>query len=142
MQVTAKAHWVEGMRFVGAGWSGIDVPMEAAAEFGGEGKAARPLELLLVGLCGCTGMDIVSLLRKMRVEFTGLEFEIEAEKSEDHPHVFTEINLVYIVHGKDVDEDKVKRAIELSQDKYCSVSAILRKACPVSHSYRIVEADA
>jgi putative redox protein len=127
------------MQFVGAGWSGTGVLMDAARDFGGDERGARPFELLLVGLAGCTGMDVVSLLRKMRVDFTELELEIEAEKSEEHPHVFTDINLVYIVTGRDIDEDKVKRAIELSQDKYCSVSAMLRKACPVNWTYRIVE---
>jgi putative redox protein len=139
MQVRSRTRWTGEMRFEGAGWSGIDVRMDAAKEFGGHETAARPLELLLVSLAGCTGMDVVSLLRKMRVGFTGLELEIEAEKSEEHPHVFTDINLVYIVTGTDIDEDKVKRAIQLSQDKYCSVSAMLRKACPVNWSYRIVE---
>jgi putative redox protein len=127
------------MQFVGAGWSGTGVLMDAARDFGGDERGARPFELLLVSLAGCTGMDVVSLLRKMRVGFTELELEIEAEKSEEHPHVFTEINLVYIVTGRDIDEDKVKRAIELSQDKYCSVSAMLRKACPVNWTYRIAE---
>ncbi|UCG44466.1 MAG: OsmC family protein [candidate division WOR-3 bacterium] len=126
------------MQFEGSGWSGIEVRMDAASEFGGHETAPRPLELLLVGLAGCTGMDVVSLLGKMRVDFTGLVLEIEAEKSAEHPRVFTEINLDYIVTGRRIDGDKVKRAIELSQDKYCSVSAMLRKACPVNWSYRIV----
>ena len=137
MKVTASASWKKGMQFTGAGWSGIEVPMDAAKEHGGEDTAARPLELLLVGLCGCTGMDVVSLLNKMRVEFTGLDLAVEAEKSEEHPRVFTEINLVYTVRGNDLDEEKVKKAIELSQDKYCSVSAMLKKACPVNWTYRI-----
>ena len=137
MKVRSRTRWTEGMQFAGAGWSGIEVRMDAAKEFGGHETAARPLELLLVGLAGCTGMDVVSLLRKMRVDFAGLELEIEAEKSEEHPHVFTDIHLVYTITGNEVDEEKAKRAIELSQEKYCSVSAMLRKACPVNWSLRI-----
>lgn len=137
MKVESHTKWVRDMQFTGAGWSGIEVTMDAAREFGGKESAARPLELLLVSLAGCTGMDVVSLLRKMRVDFTGIELHIEAEKSEDHPHVFTEINLTYVISGSGVDEDKFKKAIQLSQDKYCSVSAMLRKACPVNWTYRI-----
>ena len=141
MKVESRTRWTGGMRFTGAGWSGIEVNMDAARDFGGEEKGVRPLELLLVGLAGCTGMDVVSLLRKMRVDFTGLAMEIEADKSEDHPHVFTEINLVYVFEGNAIDEEKVKRAIELSQEKYCSVSAMLQKACPVNWSFRLAAPD-
>ncbi|MFO7675300.1 MAG: OsmC family protein [bacterium] len=137
MEVKAHARWTEGMQFVGAGWSGKAVVMDAAPESGGADSGARPLELLLVGLTGCTGMDVASLLRKMRVPFTGIELNVSADKSEEHPHVFTAIRLEYVVRGRDIDPDKVARAIELSMTKYCSVSAMLRKACPVEHSLRI-----
>ena len=139
MEVAGKAAWLGGMRFEGSGWSGTPVLMDAARADGGEESAARPLELLLVGLCGCTGMDVVSLLRKMHVDFTGLEFRVRAEKSEEHPHVFTRIDLEYVVSGRDVDADKVRRAIDLSQEKYCSVSAMLKRACPVNYTVRIVD---
>jgi len=140
MEVAGRAAWLGGMRFEGSGWSGIPVLMDAARDFGGEESAARPLELLLVGLCGCTGMDVVSLLRKMRVDFTGIELGVRAEKSEEHPHVFTRIDLEYVITGKDLDETKVRKAVELSQEKYCSVSAMLKRACPVNYTVRIVEA--
>ena len=95
------------------------------------------MELMLVSLCGCTGMDVVSLLKKMRVEFSGIELNVRAEKTEDHPHVFTRIDLEYVITGNDVDEAKLKKAIDLSQEKYCSVTAMLRKACPINHTFRV-----
>jgi putative redox protein len=125
------------MQFIGKAGSNHLVPMDAAPDSGGEGSATRPLELLLVSLGGCTGMDVVSLLRKMRVEFAGIELNITAEKSEGHPSVYTRIDVEYVVTGRDVDEEKLKRAIELSQEKYCSVSAMLREACPVNFTWRI-----
>ncbi|MFO7650383.1 MAG: OsmC family protein [bacterium] len=138
MKHEARVRWSGGMQFIGKAGSNHLVPMDAAPDSGGEGSATRPLELLLVGLGGCTGMDVVSLLRKMRVEFAGIELNITAEKSEGHPSVYTRIDVEYVVTGRDVDEEKLKRAIELSQEKYCSVSAMLRKACPVNFTWRIV----
>lgn len=137
MKVKTHADWVKGMQFVAAGWSGHAVTMDAGEEFGGNDSAARPQELMLVSLCGCTGMDVVSLLKKMRVAFSGIELNIEAEKAETHPHAFTRIDIEYVITGDDIDEAKVKKAIELSQERYCSVSAMLREACPVSHSFRV-----
>jgi putative redox protein len=137
MQVKTHVSWVKGMQFAGAGWSGHTVTMDAGEDFDGNDSAARPLELMLVSLCGCTGMDVVSLLRKMRVDFSGIELNVEAEKTEDHPHVFARIDIEYVITGDNVDEAKVKKAIELSQDRYCSVSAMLRKACPLTHTLTI-----
>jgi putative redox protein len=137
MEVTSKTAWQGKMRFSGSAWSGHQVAMDAGPEFGGDDSAARPMELVLIGLAGCTGMDVVSLLHKMRVEFTGLELNTRADKTEEHPHTFSRIDIEYVVHGQDVDPAKVEKAIELSQDRYCSVSAMLRKHCPVNHTYRI-----
>lgn len=138
MQHEARVRWAGGMQFIGRAGSNHIVPMDAAPEFDGEGSATRPLELLLVGLGGCTGMDVVSLLKKMRVEFTSLEMNIKADKSEGQPSVYTRIEVEYVVTGREVDEEKVKRAIELSQERYCSVSAMLKRACPVSYTWRVV----
>lgn len=137
MQVKTQVNWVKGMLFAGAGWSGHTVTMDAGGDFDGNDSAARPMELMLVSLCGCTGMDVVSLLKKMRVEFSGIELNVRAEKTEDHPHVFTRIDLEYVITGNDVDEAKLKKAIDLSQEKYCSVTAMLRKACPINHTFRV-----
>lgn len=139
MEVTSKTTWQGKMRFTGTAWSGREVAMDAAADFGGEDSAARPTELVLIGLAGCTGMDVVSLLRKMRVEFDGLELNIRADKTEEHPSTFSRIDIEYVVRGEGVDPAKLEKAIELSQDRYCSVSAMLRKHCPVNHTYRIVK---
>jgi putative redox protein len=139
MEVKAHTRLVEGMQFVGTGWSGKAVVMDAAVESGGRESGARPLELLLVGLTGCTGMDVASLLRKMRVPFTGIELNVSADKSEEHPHVFTAIRLEYVIRGRGLDPAPIEKAISLSLERYCSVSAMLRKACPLEHSVRIEE---
>ncbi len=140
MKHEARIRWAGAMQFVGRAGSNHLVPMDAAPDFGGENSATRPLELLLIALGGCTGMDVVSLLRKMRVDFTGIEMNITADKSEDHPSVYTRIDVEYVITGRGVDSEKVKRAIELSQERYCSVSAMLRRSCPVDFTWRIVEA--
>jgi putative redox protein len=139
MEVTSKTTWQGKMKFTGAAWSGHQVTMDAGTEVGGDDSAVRPMETVLIGLAGCTGMDVVSLLKKMRVDFTGLELNIRADKTEEHPHTFSRIDIEYVIRGPDIDPSKLERAIELSQDKYCSVSAMLRKHCPVNHSYRIAK---
>jgi len=137
MEVTSKTTWQRNMTFTGSAWSGHEVTMDAGDEFGGEDSAVRPMELVLIGLAGCTGMDVVSLLRKMRVPFEGLELNIKAGKTEEHPRVFSRIDIEYVVRGDGIDPAKVEKAITLSQDRYCSVSAMLRKHCPVEHTLRI-----
>lgn len=112
--------------------------MDTTPDFGGDGSATKPLELLLLALGGCTGMDVVSMLNKMRVSFTAFELNLLADRAEDHPRVYTRIKLEYVITSRDADEVKVKRAIDLSREKYCSVSAMLSKACPIEHSLRII----
>jgi len=140
MKHEAHIRWAGRMTFIGRAGSNHVVPMDSGPEFGGDGSATKPMEMLLLGLGGCTGMDTVSLLRKMRVDFTGIEVNIVADRAEEHPTDYTKIELEYIVTGHGIEESKVKRAIELSQERYCSVTAMLRKACPVNYTYRIVEA--
>lgn len=113
----------------------IDSPMDGSAPSGPGPKA-----LLLTALSGCTGMDVVALLRKMRVEFTRLEVNAEAELTEEHPKVYREILLTYRVAGPDISEEKVCKAIEMSQDRYCGVSAMLRAHCPIRYEL-IVEQE-
>jgi putative redox protein len=96
------------------------------------------MELVLIALAGCTGMDVVSLLKKMRVDFSRFEIKVKGARREEHPKTFTRIDLEYIVYGKDVNEQAVKRAIELSQEKYCSVSALIKPNCSVNYTYQIV----
>jgi putative redox protein len=128
------------MTFIGKAGTNHLVPMDTSPEFDGDSSATKPLELLLIALGGCTGMDIVPLFKKMRQDVTAVELNITAERSEEHPRVYTRIDLEYVVTGKALEEEKVKRAIELSQEKYCSVSAILKKSCPVNYAVRLVQA--
>ncbi len=124
----------EKMSFTGVADSGHPVEMDTAPAVGGEDKAARPKELVLHGLAGCTAMDVISILRKMQVPPDEFRVEASAEMSEEHPKVFTSIHMKYIVKGN-VPEDRLKRAIELSQDLYCGVSAMLKKACNITYEY-------
>jgi len=138
MSLEANVRWVQKMQFVGTAGSSHSVVLDTTPDHGGTDTGTKPMELLLVALGGCTGMDVVSLLTKMRVNFTGLELRVRAERSPTHPMVYTKIDLEYIITGPAVDEEMVKRAIELSQEKYCSVSAMLRQSCPVNYSWQIV----
>ncbi|MEO0081528.1 MAG: OsmC family protein [candidate division WOR-3 bacterium] len=139
MRHEAHIRWAGRMTFIGRAGSNHLVPMDSGSDFGGDNSATKPMELLLLGLGGCTGMDVVSLLHKMRVPFTNLEMNITADRTEEYPTVYRRIDIEYVVTGHNLDEEKVKRAIELSQEKYCSVSAMLRKACPVNFAWRVVE---
>lgn len=140
MQLTADIRWAGRMTFIGKAGSNHLVPMDTTADFEGDSSATKPLELVLIALGGCTGMDVVPLLKKMRQDVTGVTLNITAERSEEHPRVFTSIAIEYVVTGRGIEEEKVKRAVELSQEKYCSVSAMLKKSCPISYRWRIVEA--
>ena len=140
MKYEATVRWAGRMTFVGKAGTNHLVPMDTSPEFDGDDSATKPLELLLIALGGCTGMDVVPLLKKMRQDVTAVELNITAERSEDHPKVYTRIDLEYVVAGRNLEEDKVKRAVELSQEKYCSVSAILKKSCPVNYTVRLVQA--
>ena len=140
MKYEAHVRWAGRMTFIGKAGTNHLVPMDTTPEFDGDSSATKPLELLLIALGGCTGMDIVPLFKKMRQDVTAVELNITAERSEEHPKVYTRIDIEYVVTGKALEDDKVKRAIELSQEKYCSVSAMLKKACPVNYSVRVVQA--
>jgi putative redox protein len=127
-----KTNWKEGMVFENH-IRGHVVKSDALPELG-EDSAPGPKELVLSGLASCTGMDVVSLLRKMRVDFTGLEIQVETQLTEEHPKVFDEINMKYIVSGKELDKTKVEKAIKLSYERYCGVSAMLMKNGPIHYS--------
>lgn len=124
--------WNGKMSFTGTADSGHKVEMDAAAAVGGEDQATRPKELILEGLAGCTAMDVVSILRKMQLNPESFRIETEAEVTEEHPKVFTKIHLKYFIKGE-IPEDRMKRAVELSQDLYCGVSAMLRKNSPITY---------
>lgn len=100
----------------------------------GDDSGPGPKKLLLSSLAGCTGMDVVALLRKMRVPFTGLEIDIDADLTDEHPKVYSTIRLLYRVFGKELDKNKVQKAVDLSQERYCGVSAMLKKNSPIDYS--------
>jgi putative redox protein len=129
------------MRFVGQADSGHAVVMDTAAPHGGLDSAARPSELLLIGLAGCTGMDVVSILRKKRQPVTGLELVVQAEHAPDHPKRFTAMKVEYRVRGKGVNPEAVRRAIELSELTYCSVGSTLREPVSIASSFVVLPED-
>lgn len=138
MTLETTVRWKNDMQFVGVSGSGHAVVMDTNPHDGGTNTGPTPMEALLTALAGCTGMDVVSLLKKMRVDFTRLEIKVRGERRKEHPRIFTRIDLEYTVYGNDIDESAVKRAIDLSQGKYCSVAGMLRPACPINYKYQIV----
>jgi putative redox protein len=135
----AKITYTDGMQFVGEAGSGHAIVMDTDPEFGGSNTGLRPMELLLVGVGGCSGMDIVSVLKKKKQKLTGLEVNVDGKKAEDYPQKYTDINIEFIVRGKGLSEEAVKKAVDLSMEKYCSVKATLEGSAKISFSYRIVE---
>lgn len=134
----AKVTWKGRMSFDGAAGSGFTLPLGAKLESGGDDDGFRPLELLLVGLAGCTAMDVISILQKKRQEVTRFEVNVQGVRAEDHPKVFTHIEVEYIVGGPNVDLEAVERAVALSETKYCSSSAMLGKTAQITHKITLV----
>lgn len=130
---------IKGITFAGKTDSNHWVVMDGPAEFGGSNAGIRPKELLLLGLGGCTGSDVISILNKKRVKIDDFEINIDSDVSEEHPQVYTKINIEYVFYGDDVTEKEVERAIELSQTKYCGVTKMLEKAAEITHTYKIVK---
>ncbi len=135
----AKVTLVNGMQFVGAADSGHAIVMDAPASSSGGNTGSRPMELLLMAFGGCSGMDVISILRKKKQNVSKFETNVEGEMAEDYPHMYTALHIEYVVTGKNISEEAVKRAIELSLDKYCSVGATLGKAAKITHSYKIIQ---
>lgn len=127
--------WDSGMAFTGH-QDGCEVKLDAGPELGGSGMGLRPKTLLLTALGGCTGMDVVSILRKMRVSVDGFRIRLQADLTEEHPRVFSRLHVQYVFKGVGLPMDKLQRAVSLSQDTYCGVSAMLGKT--VSITYEIV----
>lgn len=138
MVFQANVRWTTDMQFLGVSGSGHSVVLDTAPANGGTDTGPTPMEFVLIALAGCTGMDVVSLLRKMRVPFTGFEIKVRGERREEHPRIFTRIDIEYVIYADPASEPAVRRAIELSQERYCSVAALLRPACPINHTYKIV----
>jgi putative redox protein len=135
--MNATVRWESGMRFGGAAESGGTLTLDARPEHGGTGAGPSPMETLLLALAGCTGMDVVSVLGKMRAPLTGLEIRVSGDRRDEHPRIFTHIRLEYILRGKDLKDEQARRAVELSQEKYCSVSAMLRASAELTYTWRV-----
>jgi putative redox protein len=134
-------NWKGRMAFEGASDSGFVQKMDADEAVGGENSAGRPMEFIALGLAGCTGMDVISILQKKKQPVTDFQVKVHAERAEEHPKVFTRAVIKYLVTGKNVDEDALLRAIELSAEKYCPAHAMLSKAFPIQMVYKIIDED-
>lgn len=138
MNVTVK--WTDGAMFVGESGSGHSVVMDGPEDLGGRNLGPRPMEMLLLGTGGCATYDVLSMLKKSRQKVVDCRVELEAERADAVPAVFTRINLHFVVTGEGLKENHVKRAVELSAEKYCSASIMMEAAgVAVTHSYEIVE---
>ena len=133
----ARVKWVEDVTFVGESGSGHAVVMDGPPESGGRNLGIRPMEMLLIGMGGCTAFDIVLILRKARQQVTDCIVEVEAERADEVPRVFTRIHVHFIVTGVDLSDKQVARAVELSAEKYCSASIMLGKSAVITHDYEI-----
>lgn len=130
---------VKGITFVGKTDSNHWLTLDGPENFGGSNAGIRPKELLLVALAGCTASDVVTILEKKKIYLKDFEINITAQQQEEHPQVYTKINLEYVFYGSNIPVEAVERAIELSQTKYCSVTAMLQKAVEITHTYKILD---
>jgi putative redox protein len=135
----AQVKWIDGVSFVGESESGHAVVMDGAPEAGGRNIGMRPMELLLIGMGGCSSFDVVTILKKARQPISDCVAEISAERADDIPKVFTKIHVHYVVTGKGLNPAQVERAIKLSMEKYCSASLMLGKTAEITHDFEIVE---
>jgi len=135
----ARIKWVEGVSFLGETESNHAVLMDGAPEYGGRNLGPRPMELVLIGTGGCTAFDVVHILKKARQQITDCVAEIEAERADTDPKVYTRIHFHFIVTGKGLKHDQVERALSLSAEKYCSASIMLGKTAAITHDFEIVE---
>lgn len=139
MATSGRVRWTEGMQFVAESGSGHAFVMDAAEDSGGRDTGVRPLELITIGLAGCTGVDVAFILRKMRKTFTGIEVEVEGERADTYPRVFTQLRVVYRVRGVDVRERDLRKAIRLSETQYCSVSGMLRHTARIESRFELFD---
>ncbi len=135
----ARVKWVEQRTFLGESGSGHSVVMDGAPDAGGRDLGVRPMEMLLLGMGGCTAFDVVDILRKGREPVEDVVIELSGERSEEIPKVFTRIDVKYIITGKGLNPDKVERAVHLSADKYCSATIMMGATAEITHTIEIVE---
>jgi len=137
MKETVNVSWIEGMAFE-ANVSGKKIIMDADVSVGGKDSGPRPKPLMMVSVAGCTGMDVISILEKMRVKVDKFNVRVEGELTEEHPKHFSKMNIIYEFTGKDLPIAKLEKAVNLSQDRYCGVSFNYRKSFEISHEIRIL----
>lgn len=136
---TANITWVEDMQFVAQGDSGHAIVMDSSAEVGGHDTGARPMEVLLMGILGCTAMDVISILKKKRQPVTGLKIFATGDRNAEHPKYYTKIHLEYVAYG-DVELEALERSAQLSEEKYCSAIATVRGKAEITRSCRVEKA--
>lgn len=136
----ARIKWIEAVSFMAEAESGHAVVMDGSPDYGGRNLGVRPMEMLLMGLGGCTAFDVVMILNKARQKIVDVEVELSATRADSVPKVFTDIHVHFIVKGRGLSEKQVKRAIELSAEKYCSASIMLGKTATITHDFEIQEA--
>jgi len=137
---TTKVVWRDDMILTGYA-NDYSIPIAADPDAGGPNAGIRPMNLLLTSLAGCSGLDVISILRKKQQQITGFEVHVEGERADEHPKVFTHITLKFIVKGYNVQPAAVERSIELSRDKYCGAWATLKHTAEIEYSYEIIEAE-
>ncbi|WP_016776414.1 OsmC family protein [Anaerophaga thermohalophila] len=136
MKSTLDLNWTGKMSFE-TEMNGHKVILDADPSVGGEDKGVRPKPLMLLSLAGCTAMDVISILRKMRVDVDDFNVRVEADMTEEHPKHYTKMHVIYTFKGKDLPKDKIEKAVSLSDEKYCGVSAVYRKALELTHEIRL-----
>ena len=137
MNISVK--WIDGMLMVGKSDSGHAIVMDGPPEIGGENLGVRPMEMLLLGMAGCTMIDAISTLEKMREDVVDCQTQVSADRSEEYPKVFTNIHVHFILKGKQLNPSKVDKAIKLSAEKYCSASIMIGKTAVITHDFEIIE---
>jgi len=140
LRLEGRVELVDGMTFRGVSGSGHSTSMDAEPAAGGQERGARPMEVVLLAFGGCTGMDVISILRKMRQDVSGYEVRLVGERTEQQPTVYTDISVEHVVRGRNLSVDNVRRAVELSATRYCPVSAMLRKGgVDITDRYRVID---
>ena len=137
MNISVK--WIDGLLMVGKSDSGHAIVMDGPPEIGGGNLGVRPMEMLLLGMAGFTMIDVVSTLNKMREDVVDCQTQVSAERSEEHPKVFTNIHVHFVLRGKKLDPSKIDKATKLSAEKYCSASIMIGKTANITHDYEIIE---
>ncbi len=136
----ASVKWVQDVMFVGESGSGHAVVMDGAPDAGGRNMGLRPMEMLLLGLAGCSAFDVVLILKRGRENITDCVVEVDGDRADTDPKVFTNVRMNYRITGRNLDRNKVERAVKLSEEKYCSASAMFSKTAQMSHTIEIIDA--